>query len=148
MKFHNRWVLVMLLIGGLQLAACKRVATSDEEEASPAKVEHLGGNEPARVTLTAEAARRIDITTAMVSDATIDGTAHKAIPYAAVLYDTNGDTWTYLNPEPLIFVRHHISVDRIVGDMALLADGPPAGAKVVTVGATELFGSETEFEEE
>jgi hypothetical protein len=65
-----------------------------------------------------------------------------------VLYDTEGKTWTYTNPEPLVFVRHLVTIDHIDGDKAFLADGPPAGTKVVTVGAAELYGSEFEFEEE
>jgi hypothetical protein len=34
------------------------------------------------------------------------------------------------------------------GDQAVLSNAPPVGTKVVIVGASELFGSETEFEEE
>lgn len=69
----------------------------------------------------------------------------KVVPYAAVLYDAHGDTWVYTNPEPLIFVRHRISVDYIDGDLAVLSDGPPSGTAVVTVGAAELFGTEFEI---
>jgi hypothetical protein len=35
-------------------------------------------------------------------------------------------------------------VDRIEGDRVLLTDGPPAGTKVVTVGVTEVYGTELE----
>lgn len=66
----------------------------------------------------------------------------KVIPYAAIIYDLHGDTWAYTSPAPLTFVRHPISVDYIEGDLAVLTDGPPAGATVVTVGAAELFGTE------
>ena len=64
------------------------------------------------------------------------------IPHASVIYDLNGDTWTYTNPEPLVFVRRQVIVDYIDGDQAVLLDGPPAGTAVVTVGAAELFGVE------
>jgi hypothetical protein len=71
------------------------------------------------------------------------GTQQKVIPYAAVLYDTHGETWAYTRLEPLTFVRHPIVVDYIEGDLAVLSKGPPAGAEVVTAGAGELFGAES-----
>lgn len=71
------------------------------------------------------------------------GTLTKVIPYAAVIYDPQGATWVYTNPEPLTFVRHSIVVDYIEGELAILLEGPSAGTAVVTVGAAELFGTET-----
>lgn len=73
------------------------------------------------------------------------GKPQKVIPYAAVLYDPRGNTWTYTNPEPLVFVRHSIDVEFIEGDRAVLREGPPIGATVVTAGAAELFGVENKF---
>jgi hypothetical protein len=70
------------------------------------------------------------------------GTLRNVVPYAAVLYDPRGDTWVYTNPEPLVFVRHLISVEYIEGDLAVLSSGPSVGTAVVTVGAAELFGIE------
>ncbi len=67
----------------------------------------------------------------------------KIVPYSSVLYDTRGNTWVYINPKPLVFVRHAIKVDFIEGDNAVLTDGPAIGTKVVSVGAPELFGAET-----
>ncbi len=101
-----------------------------------------------RVTLTEAAATRLDIQTAAIRDVVVNGTRRKVIPYAAVLYDTEGATWTYTNPEPLVFVRYRIEVDYIEGDLAILSAGPPSGSAVVTVGAQELYGAEVEFEEE
>jgi multidrug efflux pump subunit AcrA (membrane-fusion protein) len=72
----------------------------------------------------------------------VDETPRKVIPYAALLYDADGSSWTYTNPEPLVFVRHRVSVDHIVNDLAVLSEGPPSGTPVVTVGASELFGAE------
>jgi hypothetical protein len=70
------------------------------------------------------------------------GAARKLIPYAAVVYDTQGDTWAYTGGEPRTFVRHRIVVDYIEGDMAVLSEGPPTGTAVVTVGGAELRGAE------
>jgi hypothetical protein len=49
---------------------------------------------------------------------------------------------------PLTFERQEITVDTIEGDKVILSEGPEVGANVVTMGATELYGSEAEFEEE
>ena len=64
------------------------------------------------------------------------------LPYASVIYGPTGATWTYTNVEPLVFVRHSITIDYIDGDVAVLIDGPAIGTEVVTVGATELYGTE------
>jgi|ERR1041385_3995140 hypothetical protein len=142
MKHTNRWIVIVLIIAGSLLSACgaRSAEGNGTEETGPAKVEHLNGAEPTRVTLTQDAAKRLDIQTAKV-----DG---DVIPYAAILYDTQGNTWVYTNPKPLTFVRSPITVDHIDGDKAFLSKGPSAGSLVVTTGAEELFGSETEFEEE
>jgi hypothetical protein len=149
MKHPNRWMAVILALACLPLAACKHsVEEAVAEEAGPAKVEHLEGEEPTRVTLTEDAAKRLDIQTAPVREMVVNGMRRHVLPYAAVLYDTEGSTWTYTSPEPLVFVRHRIKVDFIDGELAVLSDGPPVGSAVVTVGEAELYGSELEFEEE
>jgi hypothetical protein len=157
-KRHNRWLVVVLLIASLQLSALVLTGCTQPipevaaGEGAPAKVEHLeGGADASRITLTEEAARRLDIQTAPVTEAqgAESGKKGKVIPYAAVLYDTTGKTWTYTkNADSLTFVRSPITVDHIEGDQAVITDGPAVGAVVVTVGATELYGSESEFEEE
>ncbi len=63
-------------------------------------------------------------------------------PYGAVYYDGTGQAWVYTNPEPLVYERRPISVERIVGDLAVLSDGPPVGTTVVTIGAALLYGAE------
>ena len=37
-------------------------------------------------------------------------------PYGSVYYDGEGQAWVYTNPEPLVYVREPIEVERIVGD--------------------------------
>ncbi len=148
MKHNDLWRVVAALIACLQLAACGQTPVSTASESAPAKVERIKGTELSRVTLTADAAKRLDIQTATVRDTQVNGVQRKVIPYAAILYDTQGDTWTYTSPEPLTFVRSAIKVDYITGDQAYLSAGPPSGTTVVTVGAAELYGSETEFKEE
>lgn len=70
------------------------------------------------------------------------GEERRILPYSAVLYDPSGNTWVYTNPERLVFVREQIRIESMAGDDVILADGPDAGAAVVTVGAAELYGTE------
>lgn len=127
------------------LPACKSSAAEEGAGGSDlATVEPVEGTDVSTVTLTEEAAERIDVQTTAVTSAHDE----LEIPYDAVLYDPAGDTWAYTSPESLTFVRAPIDVDRIVGNRAFLSDGPPAGTDVVVVGAAELLGTEYEVGEE
>ena len=66
----------------------------------------------------------------------------KVVPYGAIYYDAKGAPWVYVNPEPLGFERKRIHIERVVGDLAVLSEGPPVGTAVVTVGAAMLYGVE------
>ncbi len=144
----RHWIMAALVAGSLPLASCKKTETAEEEIESPAKVEHLAGDQPARITLTEDAVKRIDLKTSPIAEADEQGAKTKTMPYSALLYDTQGDTWIYANPQPLTYVREHVQVKRIDGDQAILAQGPAVGTQIVSVGAAELYGSEQEFEEE
>lgn len=152
MKFDYRWTLAVLVAACLPLASCKKMEKeADEGEQKAATVVHQEEkhpDQPALITLTPDAAKRIDVQTIAIQDVDVNGAKQKVMPYAALLYDTSGETWAFTNAEPLTYVRQKIKVDRIDGDKAILAQGPAAGTKVVTVGAAELYGSESEFEEE
>jgi len=144
MRIGNRWIVVAPAIAGLYLVACQR-GHETAEHVAPAHVEHIEGEEVSRVTLTEKAAERIDLKLDAVRDERVAGAVRSVVPYAAVLYDPTGRTWVYTSPDELVFVRHEIAVDYIAGDLAVLSDGPPAGTRVVTVGATELHGAEFEI---
>jgi hypothetical protein len=126
--------MILLILAGLQLTACVSKSESPKKVA-PAKLEAIEGTDFQRVILTQKAAERINVQTAVVSG--------NIIPYAAVIYDTEGNTWVYTNPEPLIFVRMSIVVDRIEGDQAILSKGLDTATTVVTLGVSELYGAET-----
>jgi len=147
MRYSKRWMLVLLVIAGLLLPACGATTEAPIEGVKPATVEAIEGSDLSRVILTADAAKRIDIQTAPARNEQVNGAQHEVIPYDAVLYDAHGEAWTYTSPAPLTFVRHHITVESIDGDRAILSEGPPAGMAVVTVGAAQLYGAEFEFEE-
>ncbi len=64
------------------------------------------------------------------------------IPWSAVLHDIQGATWVYENTAAQTFVRRPVEVRSVANNQAVLARAPAAGAKIVTVGAVELFGAE------
>lgn len=130
-----------IIMLGLALAACGQ-KTAEAVDEQPAMVEEVGAGELKRITLTAHAAERLDIQTAAVESAAADGEDRLSIPYGAVVWDADGGTWAYTAPEPLVFLRAEITLDRIDGDQALLLDGPDPGTEVVVVGAAELWGTE------
>jgi len=135
-------VVLVLAIAALSFSAQPEASTTTASTVTADKVEEVAGTDLNRITLTAKAADRLDIQTEPVRTAVVAGKPRTLIPYAAVLYDAAGATWTYTNPEPLVFVRHAITVERVDDEDAVLTAGPPAGAEVVTVGAAELYGSE------
>ena len=147
MKRMSLSIFMFLMIAALQLSACAP-ASPPEKETKPVHLQPIAGTNLNNVILTAEAAKRLDLQTVAVQEENIGGAARMVIPYAAVLYESNGDTWVYVNVKPLTFVRQAITIDYIDGDQAILSQGPAADAVVVTVGAAELYGSESEFEEE
>jgi hypothetical protein len=133
------WV-VLIFASGLLLSACG-VATVASIPI-PATVDANG-----RITLTEMASQRLGLQTAPISEAEVGGRMQKVVPYAAVLYGLNGETWVYTSPEPLVFARQPITVGDIEGDVGVLLDGLPVGTQVVTAGAAELFGVESGLEE-
>jgi hypothetical protein len=143
MKLNFKMLLLIVIFLALPLSACAPAA-APEEETKPVTLEPVTGTDLNRITLTEEAAKRLDVQTAEVHEA--DG--KMAVPYASILYEANGNTWVYVNVAPLVFVRQAIVIDSINGDEAILSKGPDSGSTVVTVGAAELYGSESEFEEE
>ena len=143
MKLKLSWLILIAMLAALSLSACAPAAPV-ENEIKPVTLEPITGTDLNRLTLTADAAKRLDVQTAEVHE--VDG--QMVVPYASVLYEANGNTWVYVNIAPLVFVRQAIVIDSINGDEAILSKGPDSGSAVVTVGAAELYGSESEFEEE
>jgi len=127
-----------LVIGAAAiLAGC---ATAAPAEAPPALIKPVAGSQIPQLQLTARAVQRLGIQTQPVQPGT--AAAQEDIPYSAVVYDTDGSTWTYVNTAATTYERKPITVTRIDGEVALLSAGPPAGTPVVTVGAAELLGTE------
>jgi len=138
----GRWLAAACLAASaLALAACG--AAPAPELTAPAQVVPVAGSSVPRLVLTPAAVQRLGIQTQPVA-AAAPGTADatEVIPYAAVVYDTDGSSWTYVQTAADTYVRQRITVTVIRGDVALLSAGPPVGAQVVTVGSAELLGTE------
>ena len=139
-----RWLVTGLLLGTLALAACQSGQTAADREERPAQVLPVEGSDVHRVVLKPDAARRVGIETRPVREvaAADTGAQSAAVPVSALVYDSKGKTWVYTSPQPLTYVREHVTVARIEGDVAILESGPPPGTAVATVGAAELLGAE------
>jgi hypothetical protein len=148
MRHASRWAMalpVALAVVGLAGTGCDGSSTTNvaaSAEVEPAKVEPVAGTDSSKVTLTEEAAKRLDVQTGTVRDAQVAGKARKVVPYSAVIYGAKGDTWTFTMPRALTYVREPIQIESITGDMAVLSAGPAIGTVVVTVGSVELYGAE------
>jgi hypothetical protein len=138
----GRWLAAgCLAASALALAACSTAPAP--ELASPAQVVPVAGSSIPRLELTHGAVQRLGIQTRPVAAAVPRAAgATKVIPYAAVVYDTDGSSWTYVEIAADTYVRQPITVTVIRGDVALMSAGPTVGAQVVTVGSAELLGTE------
>ena len=135
---------LVLIAGVVSLSACGEASSGyDYETAShhePAKLEPIKGTDVQRVIFDAEGAERVGLRTAPIRQ----NGQETVIPYDAVIYSSDGKTYTYTAPEPLTFVRQNIAIDDVDGDSVKLSSGPPADTEIITVGAAEVYG--TEFE--
>ena len=130
-----------LVIGAAAiLAGC---ATAAPAEAPPALIKPVAGSQIPQLQLTERAVQRLGVVTQPVRQtATAGHAAREIIPYSAVVYDTDGSTWTYVNTVARTYERKPITVTEIDRETALLSAGPAVGTAVVTVGAAELLGTE------
>ncbi len=128
--------IALLCLGGF-VSGCSAEESAASDSHEPITVEEMG--EVNKLTLTEKAADRLGIETSEVREDIAGGAI---VDYAALMYDASGQTWVYVNPEPLVFMREAVEVTRIDGDVVTLSEGPAAGTDVVVVGAAELFGAE------
>lgn len=142
MKSRNRWIVGLLILAVLQFWACQK-KDQDHHFEHPSEIEEIPGSEFSRVILTEKAMERTGVETAEVIQET-GSPMKKVVPYGALIYGPEGETWIYTSPEPRVFVRAVVDVDYIKGDKVYLNEGPPVGTIVVKVGTAEIYG--TEFE--
>lgn len=144
MHSDQRRAFAASLLMVLSLAGClpsSGGSEPDPEEPAVIVEEGVDGAND-HLTLSAMAAERLGIQTAPVQAISVGGVSRSRIPYAAVVYESDGTTWAYQNVDGLNFVRQPITVELIDGDGAILSYGPSTDALVVIVGAAELLGVE------
>ncbi|MGZ6617885.1 MAG: hypothetical protein ACXVFQ_26100 [Solirubrobacteraceae bacterium] len=163
MHFTTPRLAALAVLLGVGLAACG----STSEPSIPVSGQLVGqsAGSPGHVVLSALGAQRIGVRTSVaravpapppiVTTTVVHGVktttstpapkpaAAVIIPYSAVIYDPSGKTYAFTNTAPLTFIEVPITVDHISGTSAYLSTGPKAGAKVVSVGAEELYGVQT-----
>ena len=127
-------LLVPLMI--VALFGCKEIEPAETVGYEPMSVKQQDG--VAVVTFTDEGADRVGLRTTTAKQ---QGT-QVSVPYDALIYDATGKAWVYTTKGPLSFERVEVVVDRLEGSRAYLRRGLEPGAEVVTVGATEVYGSE------
>jgi hypothetical protein len=142
MKRNIRLIIGIVIHTGLFLAACGS-APQPVDETEPAEVEPIAGKSYNQITLTERAAERLDVQTSPVREEQVNGAQHIVIPYSALIYDLNGETWVFISPAPLTYHRVAIIVDYIIDDLIVLVEGPPIGTEVAIVGVPELYGIDT-----
>jgi hypothetical protein len=131
-----------LALAALTLGACAEVESPTAEGYEPSKLEEVKGQKDVkRVRFTAEGAKRTGLQTAAVDRRN----GRQVVPYAALIYDPEGNTFVYTSPRPLTFMRATVTVDRIDSGRVYLSKGPRSGTEVVTVGAAEVYGTELEI---
>lgn len=133
-----RPVLVLACAASMGLSGCATVKPAATPTSAAASMEKAGADLN-KLTLTDKAVERLGVTTVKVEKG--EGSPLQ-VPYGALVYDANGKTWVYTNPEPRTYIRAAVTVDKIADNKVQLRTGPAAGTDVVTVGAAELFGAE------
>ena len=138
-------LLVAALAAGPTLASCSHT-DAVAADSGPVTLEEVPGSDIKKVVFTEDANEAIGVETASVNAGPVEG--QLTVPYAAVLYYTDGTTWTYVVTEERSYVRRPVTVASISGDIATLTAGPEAGTSVVIVGAPEILGAELEIDGE
>jgi hypothetical protein len=140
-----RSLAMALVIGALAsaLSACTEVETN-KSKYSPTLVNPIKGrDDTALVQLTPAAAARAGVRTGVIRRLG----RQTYLPYAGLLYDDDGITYTYVIERPYVYVRQPVHIARITGHRVILRKGPPAGTQIVTTGAAEIYSAEFGVEE-
>lgn len=141
-NLNTKFSAFILMIAVL-LAACSPQNVDPAAVEAPAQLQQIEGAEFSRVILSERAAERLDVQTTAATEAAVSGGTRIVVPYSALLYGLNGETWIYTSPEPLTFERMAVTVDYIEDNMVYLTEGPTTGTAVASVAVAELYGIDT-----
>ena len=113
------WAMAVgMVVAALLLTGCSD-DVADKVAYQPAELEEIEDSDVLRLTLTSDAARRIGL---QFAEAQQDG-EDTVVPYAALIYDGEGEPWVYQATTDLTFVRESVDVERVEDDRAWLSEG-------------------------
>ena len=112
MNSRKMLVFSLLLICSLVITACGSVSSTYEKE-EPIALEKIDGTDRYSLTLTEQAAMRLDIQTVPVGEDSMSETTYLTVPYSTIVYDLTGEVWVYVNPSPLTYHREQVTVEKI-----------------------------------
>ena len=136
------WLIVILLCAlSIQLVGCGVSASSYKKIEPYELIKSEDGLNT--VILTEKASERLQMAHAPVAEEQINGETRLVVPYHSLIYDNYGDTWVYVNLEPLTYKRASVAVDFIEGDKVVLNAGPDVGTEVAIASVAELYGTDT-----
>jgi multidrug efflux pump subunit AcrA (membrane-fusion protein) len=136
----NSTSLTCLLISSLGVSSCSQHASS-YQKIQPAQVERASHTDGVpKLTLTADARRRLGIESRAFPK---DRDANSTIPTSALIYDTQGSEWVFVESQPFQFHREKIRVLQTNGGQIQIHSGFGAETPIVIQGAAELNGTES-----
>jgi hypothetical protein len=126
------------------LSGC--AASSSESPITPTvQLVQVPGSSVPNIVLTQLGATRIGLETQVV---TVSTAGQSTFPYAALLYEPNGQAAVYVESGQFTFTRHLVTVASINGDTVTVTSGVTPGDRVATDGAEELLGVQNGVGEE
>lgn len=122
------------------LRACSKHEVVHKKE-PPATVEKTDvGDGVSRLTLTPEARKRLGIENRIIPR---DKNGKRTVPVSALLYDTKGAAWVFVEPEKFQFHREQIRVLQTRENEISIESSIGDSVPVVIEGAAELSGTES-----
>lgn len=139
------WRVLLAAAVATSVAGCAKTTTAAKSKDDPSGVvihtDEKTGLSTIDFTKAPKSVERLGIKTVKV-EALAGQPGSRTVPQGAVLYTAKGETLVYTNSTPLMYEHVPITIDHIQEDTAVLAEGPPPGTAVVTLGAAELTGIE------
>ena len=136
----NNAISLLTLIMGTMLTSCLK-HESRHVKVQAVKVENVSSpNATPKITLSAEAIKRLDIASRAFPR---DRDGKQTVPISALIYDTQGQAWVYIEREPSIFHREHIRVAQARNEYMRIESNFADYFRIVTQGAAELNGAES-----
>lgn len=140
---HRHRTVAVLAVAALSLALYGCAETSSQEAVTQlaATIQEVKGTGLNRVILTPQAVDRVGIVMRPIAGPA----GAEVVPYSAVVYDSVGKAWVYVSAKPRTYQRKLIRISDITGESVTFSGGPEVGTPVVTRGAAELYGAESEI---